>query len=362
MAKKNRARKQKQQSPDATAEGTPAVAAREPRQARDKQVGSTVAAARSRTRDEVIAPAGSPATQHNAAGDTLWLRVLWFCIGLGVVCRFAGLNWDNAQHLHPDERFLTMIVPEMRLPQSVGMYFDTSRSLLNPQNLPNVGLFVYGQLPLFLVKSAATLLGRDNYDDVLVWDGPCRHCSIVLAFCCCGASAQTRQSSTRCFRRGPAGSGAASYSAVALFLSVDTFATTFLLAAFLWCLRGMETPDKSGLSGALPWLIAGAFWGAALASKNFEFIFRAAAGFAAVLCDASTQRAGTSCAIKHRVTTPAVTSCCKRRRFIVGCIYRVFASRIRWRLPSRRGLPHWPVCWTCARPRNARKTSRSGNR
>jgi hypothetical protein len=38
-----------------------------------------------------------PEIAPEAERDTLWLRVLWFCIGLGIVCRFAGVNWDNAR-------------------------------------------------------------------------------------------------------------------------------------------------------------------------------------------------------------------------------------------------------------------------
>jgi hypothetical protein len=295
MAKKKRARLQNQQSPGtatgAKQTGTPAklrkVRNPDTRPVDARSNASRDAASRDPSRDvtdqDAVAPGNTPKSNVRAEAqpeiapeaerDTLWLRVLWFCIGLGIVCRFAGVNWDNARHLHPDERFLTMIVPELRLPQSVGMYFDTARSTLNPQNLENVGLFVYGQLPLFLVKAVASILGRDNYDDVL---GVGRAMSALFD---CISVLLLWRIGQKLGNRVLGVFAAALLALVPLhiqqshFFVVDTFATTFLLAAFLWCLRGMETPDKSGLSGALPWLIAGAFWGAALASKISSLFF-----------------------------------------------------------------------------------------
>ncbi|HEX8235910.1 MAG TPA: glycosyltransferase family 39 protein [Abditibacteriaceae bacterium] len=283
MAKKNRSRKQRQQTPGVSNSSSPAVAPAEPRTSSDRETRN-IADVHSRTRDAAITPVSaqkaapfaapevSETAQHAAAPDSLWLRILWFCIGLGVVCRFSGLNWDNAQHLHPDERFLTMIVPGLRLPQSVGAYFDTSRSPLNPQNVPDIGLFVYGQLPLFVVKAAASLLGRDNYDDVL---GVGRAISAV--FDCISVLLLWRIG----HRLGNRVLGVFAAALLALvplhiqqshFFVVDTFATTFLLAAFLWCLRGIQTPHKRGLA-VWPWLVAGLFWGAALASKISSLLF-----------------------------------------------------------------------------------------
>jgi hypothetical protein len=286
MAKKKRARLQNQQSPGTATGAKQTGTSAKLRKVRD--LAPRPADARSNTsRDGVvqgaIAPrntlkpdvgAGAPPKiAPEAERDTLWLRVLWFCIGLGIVCRFAGVNWDNARHLHPDERFLTMIVPELRLPQSVGAYFDTARSTLNPQNLENVGLFVYGQLPLFLVKAIASVLGRDNYDDVL---GVGR--TISALFDCISVLLLWRIGQ----KLGNRVLGVFAAALLALvplhiqqshFFVVDTFATTFLLAAFLWCLRGTETMHKPGFASALPWLLAGAFWGAALASKISSLFF-----------------------------------------------------------------------------------------
>lgn len=65
--------------------------------------------------------------------------------------RVYGINWDQNQHLHPDERFLTMTVNSMSLPDSFFEYLNPEVSKLNPYNI-GVNFFVYGTFPTSLVK------------------------------------------------------------------------------------------------------------------------------------------------------------------------------------------------------------------
>ena len=64
--------------------------------------------------------------------------------------RFLGLNWDSQTHLHPDERFIWMVELSLELPRSIGEYFNTAVSPLNPYNKGSS--FIYGTFPLFLTK------------------------------------------------------------------------------------------------------------------------------------------------------------------------------------------------------------------
>ena len=92
------------------------------------------------------------------------LILIWILlISLALFFRQIGLNWDRGHHLHPDERFLTMVGIELNWPENIGQYFDTAYSPLNPYNR-GFSFFVYGTLPLFLVKKLAILLNKDNYD------------------------------------------------------------------------------------------------------------------------------------------------------------------------------------------------------
>ena len=43
------------------------------------------------------------------------LLILIFIIVIGFLLRLIGLNWDQGQHLHPDERFLTMVSSAINL-------------------------------------------------------------------------------------------------------------------------------------------------------------------------------------------------------------------------------------------------------
>ncbi|HID85469.1 MAG TPA: phospholipid carrier-dependent glycosyltransferase, partial [Anaerolineales bacterium] len=84
---------------------------------------------------------------------------------LGAYLRFVGINWDEDQHLHPDERFLTMVESAIEPVHSLGEYFDTARSSLNPAN-KGFGFFVYGTLPIFIVRYVADALGKTGYGEV----------------------------------------------------------------------------------------------------------------------------------------------------------------------------------------------------
>ncbi|MGE5250172.1 MAG: DUF2298 domain-containing protein [Bacteroidota bacterium] len=79
--------------------------------------------------------------------------------------RLVGLHWDETQHLHPDERFLTMVESALEPVQSAAQYFDTATSTLNPHNR-GYGFYVYGDLPLFIVRYVAQWLGQTGYDQV----------------------------------------------------------------------------------------------------------------------------------------------------------------------------------------------------
>lgn len=75
--------------------------------------------------------------------------------------RLTHVNWDQGWHIHPDERFLTMVLSGMHLPQSLGQFFDSTQSPMNPSNA-GYGFFVYGTLPLFIVRIAAEIAQRIN--------------------------------------------------------------------------------------------------------------------------------------------------------------------------------------------------------
>jgi hypothetical protein len=88
-------------------------------------------------------------------------------VGIACVFRFTGIHWDSGAHLHPDERFLTMVDTDMSWPTSLAQYFDTDTSPLNPHNTGHA-FYVYGTWPVILTKTVATAFHMDTYDGVLI--------------------------------------------------------------------------------------------------------------------------------------------------------------------------------------------------
>jgi hypothetical protein len=96
---------------------------------------------------------------------------------LGAVFRLTGVNWDEDQHLHPDERFLTMVSSALSIPglgnagtppancAKWGGYFDSDCSPLSPYN-HNYNFFVYGTFPIFLTRLMAEFLNQSGYGEI----------------------------------------------------------------------------------------------------------------------------------------------------------------------------------------------------
>ncbi len=105
--------------------------------------------------------------QNNAKTRFRWLYVVLMAYILvsGAYLRLVGLDWDEEQHLHPDERFLTMVESSITPVESLGDFFDTAESSLNPHNRGH-GFFVYGTLPIFIVRYVAEWLGNTGYGQV----------------------------------------------------------------------------------------------------------------------------------------------------------------------------------------------------
>ena len=82
---------------------------------------------------------------------------------VGAYFRFTGLNWDQNQHQHPDERFITMVVDQIRGVDGISDYFNTQESTLNPLK---IGSYTYGMFPLFFSRMIAEWLGMTSYNNI----------------------------------------------------------------------------------------------------------------------------------------------------------------------------------------------------
>ncbi len=87
---------------------------------------------------------------------------------IGLFLRFNGLDWGQGQYLHPDERFLVWVTADLKPVESLGAYFDTAQSTLNPHNVGH-RFFVYGTFPIFLTRYLAEwLFSSVGWEQVIV--------------------------------------------------------------------------------------------------------------------------------------------------------------------------------------------------
>ncbi|HEU5316859.1 MAG TPA: DUF2298 domain-containing protein [Chloroflexota bacterium] len=211
---------------------------------------------------------------------------------VGAYFRFTGLDWDGGQHLHPDERFLTMVEGAIRpgvatragqdgpvqyVPAGLlETYFDTQRSALNPHNV-GYGFFVYGTFPLFAVRAIAGALNATDYGKVHLLG---RELSALADL---GTVTLTYLIGRRLYGARVGLLAAALLAACVMhiqqahFFVFDSFLVTLVAASFYFCIDIAETGRWRSFA------LAGLFMGLAAATKLSMAIFGAVVGLAGVV-------------------------------------------------------------------------------
>jgi len=113
--------------------------------------------------DSLIPPA--VLSTHTRSKSWLFDLLLVLILIAGVYFRFTGVKWDDSTHLHPDERFLTMVETSIAPVNSISAYFNTLSSSLNPANR-GYTFFVYGTLPIFIVRYVGEAIHQTGYDQI----------------------------------------------------------------------------------------------------------------------------------------------------------------------------------------------------
>jgi len=172
---------------------------------------------------------------------------LLIVILIGAYLRFTGINWDQNFHLHPDERFLTMVETSISSVDYYREYFDTDVSSLNPHNvIDNNGnqtfpFFVYGTFPIILVRYVAELINQTSYSEINIVG---RYLSGIFDV---GTIILTFLIARKIFNSKRIGLLAASFYAfaplpiqISHFFIVDNFTTFFAMLAILFAVRVMK--------------------------------------------------------------------------------------------------------------------------
>ena len=181
--------------------------------------------------------------------------------------RLYGLNWDQGQHLHPDERFLTMVAVAQEFPSSFKQYLDPISSKLNPANI-GFPFYVYGTFPITFVKYVATTFERGDYFQLTQVGravSAILDVGIVLIVYLLTSLFQRQYKWDRRIKY----VSAFLYSImvfpiqVSHFFTVDNFVTFFMLGALYFAYRARFLLSKRELNI----ILSAAFFGLALASK-----------------------------------------------------------------------------------------------
>lgn len=213
---------------------------------------------------------------------------------LGLACRFYGLNWDNGTLLHPDERFCVSVAQRLNFPASIWQFYDSSLSPLNPNNLvgpdkrPDAH-YVYGQLPLFLLKVAARLAPHADFLIVGRFLSALFDCGTVLFTF---LIARRLFSASKALLAATLVAGAALHIQHSHFFVTDAFAACFVTASFWAATRLIQENRRRDA------VLTGAFFGAALACKISAALFGVALlAVLVVVARRSTRRHTVSCAV-----------------------------------------------------------------
>jgi len=177
--------------------------------------------------------------------DLLFLVVLV----AGAYFRIVGTDWDQGQHLHPDERFLTLVESAIQPVDNLREYFDTSKSTLNPHNV-GYTFYVYGTLPLFIIRYVSDWTGQPGYGQIYLIGRQLSALADLLTVLLVYLIAGRLYGRKAALLAGAFSAFAVLQIQLSHYMTVDTFTNLFTFAAFYFAVK-VAFPEGSPLSGAL---------------------------------------------------------------------------------------------------------------
>ena len=202
-----------------------------------------------------------------------WYIAVGAILALALGLRLFGHNWDDGWYLHPDERFIAIVVSDRIHVPSAGdlsVIFDPARSPLNPRADDADGRpqsFAYGSLPLYVVAIVGWFAGHLTGVDYHAYRNVAAVGRPLTALLDTATVLLAMAFAARVYGRAVAAlTGILLATSVILiqlahFFTTDTWITFFAVATLFAALRLWETRR-------LGWaMVAGAAVGAGLATK-----------------------------------------------------------------------------------------------
>ena len=103
------------------------------------------------------------AGRQKGVSRLIFLALIVVIFRCAALLRFAGINWDQYQHVHPDERFIVWVADTLTWPGDLATALDPARSTINPFRWPpgdgdlagKPRNYAYGHFPLYLLALVA---------------------------------------------------------------------------------------------------------------------------------------------------------------------------------------------------------------
>lgn len=214
----------------------------------------------------------------NKASKILLIAIIF---AIGIFFRFSGLNWDSGHHLHPDERFLNMLINDMSFPDSWSEYFSPALSSINPRNNSR-DFYVYGNWPITFNKLVNEIIGSNGLGEIAIvgrkLSAVVDSLTILLVFLVASQfQKKIKINSKNLLSKKVAYWASLVYALFVLsiqqshFFTTDTFLNLFCASSFYFALKYL---DNNKQDTSLLWLIlSGVLMGWAIGSKITAVLF-----------------------------------------------------------------------------------------
>ncbi len=155
---------------------------------------------------------------------------------IGAYFRFTGLNWDEGQHQHPDERFISMVAEQLQGVDGFEEYFDTENSTLNPLRS---GSYAYGMFPLFFTRVVADWVGMAKYDSITLVGRAMSGLFDLLAVWMLFLLGKRLYNERIGLLAAALGAAAVLPIQLSHYFAVDSFSTVFVVAGFYFAIQAI---------------------------------------------------------------------------------------------------------------------------
>jgi hypothetical protein len=194
----------------------------------------------------------TPTAPHKSWLELFLALILLALLGVGILYRFSWVNWNQDANLHPDEYGLTNTLTVLKMPKSLGEYFNTRLSPLSPYpKYDEAGNKLadgpdnrmrWGQWPIILLRWAGELSGNTGYGEIRLMGRQLSALADTLAILLLFLIGWRLFNRTIALLAATLSSLAVMQIQQSHFMTVDNFGVLFTMLALYACVRIAQCP------------------------------------------------------------------------------------------------------------------------